>query len=117
MKNFRDPVTKEEFYFPSFRATIKEDETIYTDPYRSELINPITGNKLEPIPRDGPITVPAFTKFNPRTSEGQRAIKSHFGKAAHHDSTKGAGRDERDQRQGDFKRELGVRKKKGNLSL
>jgi hypothetical protein len=118
MTNFRDPITKEEFYFPSYRAVIKDDASVvYTDKYKGELLNPATGTALELIPTEGPITVPYMAKFNPNTAEGQRSIKSHFGKTATHDSTKGAGRDERDQRQTDFKKELGVRKKKGNLPL
>ena len=114
-KNFKDPDTGEEFYVSNFSSSFKGGETIYRDKYRKELINPCTGNVLEFIPRPKEdFGLPSLGgKYNPATTEGQAAIKQHFGGRANKFDTKGAGRDEKDQKVGDFKKQIMERAKDG----
>lgn len=113
--NFKDPETGEEFFFPTIISGIKDGKPFYKDKWRKELINDKTNNKLVPIPTEGPITVPMVSKFNPTSVEGQANIKKHFGGRAHKFDTKGAGRDERDQKVKDFKGQIMERAKDGKL--
>lgn len=50
-KNFRDPITGEEFFIPHFRTSYNTDGSVKkrVDKYGKELVNPATGNALEHI--------------------------------------------------------------------
>jgi len=117
-QNFKDPITGETFFCSPYRAVIVNDEVVYKDSRTGkEVVNPKTGTVLELIKDGAPIGVPLFAKFNHRSLEGQKNIKAHFGSRASRDNRVGTGRDEKDQKVNDFKKELGVRKKKGNLPI
>ncbi len=116
--NFRDPETGEEFHIPTFRSSYKGGKKIHKDAAGRELTNPETGNVLEFIKRPAEeFGVPMMAKYNHKTAEGQKAIKSHFGARSHKDDTKGAGSMEKREREGAFKKNLMEDIKSGKTKL
>jgi len=115
-KNFKDPVTGEEFVITSFSTIFVNGEKVYKDNYRKELCNPKTGNKLVYIDRPpSDFGMPMVAKFNPTSIEGQKQIKQYFGERSKKFDTKGAGKDEKDQKVKDFKSQIIERAKDGKL--
>ena len=106
-KNFRDPTTGQEFHITEFSSSLKDDQTIYKDRYRKELINEETGVKLEFIPRPKEdFGMPVVSSYNASSSSGQDNLVKHFGGRAKKFDTTGAGRDTKDQINGDFKKQI-----------
>jgi hypothetical protein len=115
-KNFKDPVTGEEFSISEYTTSFKAGDRVYKDKYRKELINPKTGNKLVLIPRNKEeIGMPTILGFSSSSEAGREKIRNHFQKRATNFDTKGAGRDEKDQKSSDFKQQILERAKDGKM--
>lgn len=115
-ENFIDPITGETFTVPEFKLSFNSGNKVYKDKYGKEIVNVKTGNVLQYIERKvEKITVPFVSKYNPRTVEGQGAIKDYFGGKAHKFNTKGEGFETKDQKNRDFKSQLVERMKEGKL--
>lgn len=113
-KNFKDPKTGEEFSIPSSITSFKGGEKVHKDKYGRELINPKTNNKLIEIPRDqSEIGMPKILSFTTSSQEGRQKIQKHFSSRSTKFDTKGAGRDEKDQKNKDFKDQIIERAKDG----
>lgn len=115
-KNFRDPETGEEFYIAAYSSSFKGGKMIHRDSSKKELVNELTGNVLEFIPRPKEeFGMPMMAKFNAKNEEGRQNIQDHFGSRATKFDTKGAGRDTKDQKQKDFSSSILERAKDGKL--
>ena len=116
--NFKDPVTGEEFHISTYKSSFKDGKTIHKDTSNRELKNDKTGNVLEFIPRPSKdFGMPMMAKYNAGSTDGQANIKKHFGARSNHDDTKGAGRDEKKEREGAFKKNLMNDIKEGKTKL
>ena len=70
--NFKDPITKEEFFIQKYRSVYRGGKWININPDNgNELINESTGNVLEIIEKEG---APAFLKGNNK-AELQKMLK------------------------------------------
>ena len=113
-KNFRDPITGEEFFIPEFSSVYRVSGKIYKDKWKKQIVNPKTGTVLEPIEREF-TGVPMISKFNSKTAEGQNNIKNHFSSRSRKHDTVGAGKDEVDSKKEAFTTQLKDRMKDGKL--
>jgi len=109
--NFINEKTGETYYISYFSTTVKNGSLFYKGKDEKEITNE-EGVRLVPIPKEG---TPMLARFDASTPEGQVAIKSHFTGRANKFDTKGAGRDEKDTRLGDFKSAVMERAKEGRL--
>lgn len=57
MNNYINKTTGEEFFFPKHKTIFGSSGKIYTDNRGNELVDPDTGEKLVPIPKEGRPTI------------------------------------------------------------
>ena len=65
MANFFDPETNEEFTITRYRTVMRNGNWINVDLTGKQLVNPINGNVLEVIPKEG---IPTLLKSNDKAT-------------------------------------------------
>lgn len=84
--NFIDEKTGEKFSIPNFSIGYKDGESIYKDKWGKEIVNPETGDKLVPIPKEGMPAV--FQSAEDRMHRNQKYFKDRAKKHAQSDESK-----------------------------
>lgn len=84
MAQYRDSKTKEIIPITTARSKYRQGEMKYFDQYDRELINPKTGNLLEPVPRDPNEPMPDIAIFTDTKSRFSKHTKEFKQRSVDH---------------------------------